>query len=175
MCACLSVCVCVYVCLSQAGIVSKWLHRSNGFYCMQVFPRPMLHCVLEKLGIIKNTGTTPGTFSKLWTLKKLPWHVDGWSMRHQQRQRSVCCVQRHLASTAEVASNDDRGLFIALGVQLCVRLKKLAIDEWRQVHSSSSQFLQFLLLHVDKPRDHSTSCQLTLLARFRDITRSSAT
>jgi len=55
------------VCLSHAGIVSKRLHRLSWFLCTD-FPRPMLCCILGKLGYLQKYGYfSLELWPKLWT------------------------------------------------------------------------------------------------------------
>ena len=58
----LAVVECLCVCLSLAGIASKWLHRSS--ICLRTgSPRTMLRCILKKLGYLKNNGTSPSLWN----------------------------------------------------------------------------------------------------------------
>jgi len=55
------VCVCLSVCLSQVGVLLKWLTDRAGFWRGGFF-RPVLHCVLRKFRYLQNKGTSLWNF-----------------------------------------------------------------------------------------------------------------
>jgi len=52
-----SVCVCLSVCLSQVGVLSKGLNESSWFWRGCFLPS-ILHCVKRKFGYLQNKGTS---------------------------------------------------------------------------------------------------------------------
>jgi len=53
-----SVCLCLYLCLLQIGVLSKRLNESSWFW-HGIFLPPILHCVKRKFGYLQKYGYFP--------------------------------------------------------------------------------------------------------------------
>jgi len=72
----LAMALCLSVCLSQVGVLSKQMDEIICFFLVGGgFFRPVLHYLLRKFRYLQKQGYLE-LFSKLWTYKILPRHID---------------------------------------------------------------------------------------------------